>query len=277
MDIAERVSAAVPTAADAWTAVGTITVPSGAKRIKKLKFAVAPDWGLTAGSVRMAPVFRLQGSGLSEQNPHEYLTVFAGHAEVTTGGITMNDLEMVYDVDIPVSEGGTINVDCNSLDEVITAGTAIANVIFDTDASKAANSMAQFIDAAGTTTADVFSAIGTVRIPKTEGAKDPKKIKKLIIAVAVDQGTSAVSLRCVPVIRLSGAGIKGSGTLQYVGRCGYTGEIGTTPSQGIDFDGSIAVIDVDIDINAGGEFNIEQMFITETPTASTIAVGIIYA
>jgi len=137
--------------------------------------------------------------------------------------------------------------------------------------------MAQVIDVAGTTTADAYASVGTVNIPKTSGAKDPKKIKKILIGVAPDQGTSAVSLRIAPVIKLTGAGIIGSGDLEYVGKLGFSGEIGTTPSQGIGFDGMTQEIDVDIDINAGGEIDVEHKFVGETPTASTVAVGFVYA
>lgn len=277
MELASLLDAAVPTAADAWTAVGTDTVPVGVSRIKKIIIGLAPDWGLTAGSVRMAPVIRLQGSGLQEQNPHEYIGKFGGHAEVTTGGISMQDLRVEYDVDIPVQSGGTIDVDCNTLDEAVTAGSVIVNIIYDDKAPVKVNSMAQFVDAAGTTTADAWAALGTVTIPRADEAKDATKIIGLVIAIAVDQGTSAVSLRAVPMIRLSGAGLKGSGKHEYVGQLHSQGEIGTTPSQGIVQDGGYAMIVTDLDINAGGQIVVEQQYVTETPTASTIAVGFLYA
>lgn len=276
MELSEVIDAAVPTGADAWTAVGNFVIPAGVKRIKTIKLAVVPDWGTTAGSVRSAPVIRLIGAGIKEQNPHEYLGVFSSHAEVTTGGISMNDLEIVYDVDIPVQEAGNFDVQCNTLDEAVTAGTVKVNVSYDDKAPTKKNQMAQYVDAAGTTTADVFAAVGTITIPKPESGKDPTKITKLVIGVALDQGTSAISLRCVPTIRLSGAGIKGSGNHDHMGPCSYSGEIGTTPSQGIVQDNGTRMIPVDIDINAGGQIVVEQMFDTETPTASTVAVGLIY-
>jgi hypothetical protein len=224
----------------------------------------------------MAPVLRLQGSGLTEQNPHEYLGKFGGHAEVTTGGISQQDVDIEYDVDIPVQSGGTIDIDCKSLDEAITAGTVIVNVTYDDSAPTKVNSMAQFVDAPTTTTADQYATLGTVTIPKADEGKDPTKIIGLVIAVAPDQGTSAVSLQTTPIVRLSGAGLKGSGTHEYVGKCGFVGEIGTTPSQGIVVDGSTIMIAVDIDINAGGQIDVEQQFADDTPTAGTIAVGFVY-
>ena len=75
MEIAEQVNVAVPAAADTWTDVGTFTVPAGVKRLKKLRFGLAPDWAVTAVSVRAAPVFRLIGSGTLEQGDHQYLGI----------------------------------------------------------------------------------------------------------------------------------------------------------------------------------------------------------
>jgi len=276
MEHSTQLDAAVPTAADAWTTVGSDTVPVGVTRIKKLMIGLAPDWGLTAGSVRMAPIIRLQGSGLQEQNPHEYVGKFGGHAEVTTGGISMQDLEVVYDVDIPVQSGGVVEVDCNTLDEAVTAGSVIVNIIYDDKAPVQTNSMSQYADAAVATAADAWAALGTITIPRADEGKDPKRIRGIVIAVALDQGTSAVSLRTVPMIRISGAGIKGSGKHEYFGKLHSQGEIGTTPSQGIVQDGGYKMHITDIEVNAGGQIVIEQQFVTEVPTGGTIAVGILY-
>lgn len=276
MEHAAQVDAAVPTSADAWTSVGTHVVPVGVQRIKEIKISVAPDWGLTAVSVRMAPIVRLQGSGLQEQNPHEFVGQFGGVAVVTTAGISMNSLSVVYKTDIPVASGGTIEIDCNSLDEVITAGSVIVNIKYDDQAPTQVNSMAQYVDAAVTGTADIWAALGTVTIPKADAGKDPKKITGLVIACAVDQGTSAVSLRTTPMIRLTGAGIQGSGEHVYTGKMHSQSECGTTPSQGIVQDGGTEFIVVDIEINAGGQIVVEQQFVTEVPTAGTIVVGFLY-
>lgn len=277
MELSTILDAAVPTGADAWTTVGSDTVPVGVVRIKKLIIGLAPDWGLTAGSVRMAPIIRLQGSGLQEQNPHEYVGKFGGHAEVTTGGISMQDLQVVYDVDIPVQTGGIVEVDSNTLDEAVTAGTITVNIIYDDKAPVQTNSMSQYVDAAVAGTADVWAALGTITIPRADEGKDPKMIRGIVVAVALDQGTSAVSLRTAPAIRLSGAGLKGSGKHEYYGNLHSQGEIGTTPSQGIVQDGSHMYHIVDIEVNAGGQIVVEQQFITEVPTGGTIAVGILYA
>lgn len=277
MELSTKLNAAVPTAADAWTSVGTDTVPVGVKRLKKIQIVLAPDWGTSAISVRMAPVIRLQGSGLQEQNPHEFLGKFGGVAVVTTGGLSFQDLEVIYDIDIPVQTGGIIEVDCNTLDEAVTAGTVGVNLIYDENPPVKANSMSQYVDAATTGTADAWAALGTITIPRADEGKDPTKVVGVVIAVAVDQGTSAISLRTVPLIRLSGAGLKGSGKHEYFGRCNSHAENGSSASQGIVQDGNWIMRMTDLEINAGGQIVIEQQFVTEVPTAGTIAVGLIYA
>lgn len=267
---------AVPSAADAWTTVATFTVPAGVKRLSKIRVSVAPDWGTTAGSVRMAPVFRLQGSGLLEQNPHEYLGVFGGHAEVTTGGIQQNMLTSEYDLEIPVQTGGTFDVQVNTLDEAITAGTVMANVFYDEKDIVLKNSQSQYTDAAGTTTADSWVTVGTITVPAPQEANRPSKIRMVCFGVAVDQGTSAISLRLAARFRLTGSGIGEGGSHEFVFGGQYSGQIGTTPSQGIDQDNGTVWIDVDIPVNASGTILVEHRFDVETPTASTVAAGILY-
>ena len=277
MELAEQVNVAVPSSADVWTDVGTFTVPAGVKRLKKLRFGVAPDHGVAAISVRTAPVFRLIGSGTLEQGDHQYLGMFSAVSVVTTGGLAQNEMNIEYDVDIPVQSGGTFTPQVNTLDEAITAGTIFVNAVYDDQDAKATNSMSQYIDVAGTTSADAYATVGTITIPKTETAKDPKMITDIYIGVAVDQGTSAISLRQAPVIRMSGAGIKSAGLLDYIGPCQTSSHCGTSASQGVAHDNAtIRIKDVTIDINAGGQILIEHQFITETPTASTVAVGLVY-
>ena len=276
MEISEQVNVAVPSSADAFTTVGTFTVPAGVKRLKAISIILAPDWALTAISVRFAPVIRLIGSGLLEQGDHEYLGKFGGVSVVTTGGLSQNDLKIMYETDIPVQPGGTFEAQVNTLDEAVTAGSVIVGATYDDKAPTEKNSMSQYIDVAGTTTADVYAAVGTFTIPKLESGKDPTRIIAIVIAVAVDQGTSAISLRTTPVIRLSGAGLQNPGLHDYIGKAGSYSHCGSTPSQGVVADGQTEVIPVDIDINPGGQILVEHQFIDETPTASTVAVGFIY-
>ena len=179
MEIAEQVNVAVPSSADSWTDVGTFTVPAGIKRLKMIKVGLTPDWGLTAASVRMAPAFRLIGSGTLEQGDHQYLGQFGGHAEVTTGAIEHHELDLEYETDIPVQVGGTFTAQVNTLDEAVTAGTVLVNAMYDDNDAKASNSMSQFVDVAGTTSADAFTTVGTLTIPKTEAGKDPSNPVRL--------------------------------------------------------------------------------------------------
>lgn len=272
----EILSVDVPSAADSFTDVGTFTVPANVKRAMKLIVVLAPDWSVTAGSVRMAPVLRLTGSGLLEQSPHEYLGMFAGSSTVTTGGASQSMLMMEYDLDIPVQTGGTITPQINTLDEAVTAGVVLVNIFYDENAATAKNNMSQFVDSAGTTTADAFVAVGTFTVPQPSEGKQPKFIKAVILAVAVDQGTSAISLRLASRFRLTGSGIAEPGSHDLVGPSGYSGHIGSSASQGSYQENGTIRIEVNIPVSAGGQILAEHLFEDETPTASTVAVGLLY-
>jgi len=270
----ESLAAAVPTAADSWTDIGTFTVPAGVRRLKKVQVGVAPDWGTSATSIRKAPVFRLIGSGLLEQSPHHYLGPFGGQGMVTDGSASENQSQVEYDVDIPVTTGGTFTAQCNSLDEVITAGTALIAVFYDNEAPKVPNSMSDYVDAAGSTSAGVWATIGTFMVPQAGAGKSPTKIRAVVIGVAVDQGTSAVSLRVASRFRLSGSGINEGGAHEFLGPQGFTGEV--TAGQ-VCLENTTIIVIVDIPVNAGGTILAEHNFTTETPTASTVAMGLLYA
>lgn len=267
---------AVPSSADSFTDLTAIVVPAGHSAIKQVKVSVTPDWGTTAGSVRMAPIFRLQGSGLEEQNPHFFMASFGGHAEVTTGGIHHEQLEEVYDVDIPVKENGTINIAVATLDEAITAGTCRCELMFGQDTPQIKNSQSDYVDSAGTTTADSYAAVGTLTVPVGKDDRQPKRIVQVDMGVAVDQGTSAVSLRCSSRFKMSGSGLGEGGDHEFLGPAAYSGEIGSTPSQGINHSKCIVHERVNIPVNAGGQILVEHQFDVETPTASTVAVGVHY-
>lgn len=269
----EMVSAAVPTAADSFTNIGTIRAPAGMKRVKKAIFSISPDLTVAGNTVRIAPVFRLQGSGLLEQSPHDYLGNFGGHADDTDEGSDYSDGRAEYDVNIPISTGGDIVISCNSLDEVITAGTMQCDLIFDDVEPVQENSMADFVDAAGPTSAGSFTTIGTLIVPEgKEGAK-PTKIKELILAVGQDNGGADYALRLATQFRISGSGLVDPGLHVYSGPQGGSGIVvtGGTYIQG----GSIH-IPVDLTVNASGEIDCEMQYISETPTASTVAVGVLY-
>jgi hypothetical protein len=265
---------AVPTSADSWTDLTNFTVPAGVKRLCKVRFAIAPDVGTSATSVRQAPVFRLTGSGLLEQNPHEYLGPFGGQSMVTSGGVQMENMAVEYDVDIPVQTGGIITVSVNTLDEAITAGTVMANLYYDDKDVSAANCMSQYVDAAAASTADVWTAVGTLTVPAPAPEKSPKKIRAVCIGVALDQGTSAISLRTAPRIRLTGSGIGEGGSHEFIGPTAASAEV---TAGAVAYSKLNARIEVDIPVSASGAIVVEQRFDGEVPTAGTIAVGLLYA
>lgn len=265
---------AVPTGADAWTRIALDSVPADVTRLSKVTFAIVPDNGTSAISVRDAPVFRIFGSGLAEQAPHEYLGMFAGVAVVTDGTMGQENLITEYEVDIPVQIAGTIDVQVNTLDEAITAGTVMYELTYDKEPVSSVNNMATYIDAAMTTTADAFAAVGTIRLPVAAEGKDPTRIKKICIGLAPDSGTSAISLRGALRVRLTGAGIAEGGLHEYLGPSHVISQVtvgANTVSRGT------VMKDVNIPINAGGDVIVEQRLEVETPTAGTVAVGLLLA
>ncbi len=264
---------AVPGSADAWTTIHTFTVPADVKRLSKVKFSVAPDFGTSATSIRVAPVFRLLGSGLLEQSPHEFLGNFGGLSAVSAGAGVVQDNVIEYDIDIPVQTGGTIDAQVNTLDEAITAGTVRCELEFDEEGPKRKNSMSQYADTDLDTTADRWSTIGTLTIPRAGEGKSPSRIRELVIGVAPDQGTSAVSLRVGVRVRLSGSGLTRSGALEF---------LASSAGNEMVTDGVLVYSNmtkrhkVNIPVNAGGQILIEQRVDVETPTAGTIAAGLMY-
>lgn len=267
---------AVPSAADTWTDLPAFTVPAGVKRLTKIRVTTVPDWGTSEISVRGAPVFRLTGSGLLEQNPHEFLGVFFGVAMKTTGGISHSRLIAEYAIDAKVQTGGQIVAQVNTLDEAITAGTSSVNLFYDELEVTSKNSQSQYVDAAGTTTADSWVAVGTFTLPNPGAENRPTKITRICLGVALDQGVNAISLRTASRFRLTGSGIAEGGNHIYEGPKCYSGEVGSTPSQGTNQNDGTVWIDVEVPINAGGQILAEHFFDNETPTASTVAVGLVY-
>ncbi|MCW4049026.1 MAG: hypothetical protein NWE89_04740 [Candidatus Bathyarchaeota archaeon] len=264
---------AVPAAADAWVAVEEFTVPAGVKRIDKVKFSLACDFGAAMTSIRVAPVFRLQGSGLLEQSPHEYLGNFGGLTGVVIGAGTVQDDVIEYDVDIPVQTGGTIEAQVNTLDEAITAGTVRCELEFDEETPTLKNSMSQYGDAALGVVADVWAEVDTITVPRTAEGKSPTRIRELAIGVAPDQGAAAVSLRVGVRVRLSGSGIGRSGALEFLASAAGNEML----TDGIlVYSNMTKLHKVNIPVNAGGQILIEQIVDVETPTAGTIAVGLLY-
>lgn len=269
---AHTTQVAVPAAADSWTDMTAVVVPAGVSRLVKVVIAVAVDEADPAG-VRFAPVCRLIGAGLIEQSPHEYIGPCGNIAAKTTSGAYAAELNPVeYDVDIPVAVGGTIQPQVNTLDEAITAGTCSMCLVFDTGTVKQANSMSQYIDSAMTTTAGAWATIGTITIPQLATGKQPTKIWKIVMAIATDQATIAL-LRCASRFRLSGAGLVEGGLHEFLGPHSGTG---CNTAGILGYDHQRVEIDVDIAVNAGGQILVEHFLTTETPTAGTAILGLLY-
>ncbi len=268
---------AVPAAADTWTTVGTETVPAGAKRLVKARFGLAVDPGATASSIRQALAFRIRGSGLGEQDPHEFVGPCGGYGTTTDGNVSQSYMNIEFDVDIPVLTAGSFTVEVNTLDEAQTAGTVSYCMIYDVTDAKAKNSMSQYVDAAVAASADAWSSVGTITVPQGVTGKEPTVIRKIAVGVGVDQGTSAVTLRLASRIRLSGSGISESGSHEYLGPQGVTAQQGGTPVGSILQDNNVVVYDVNIPVKAGGQILVEQRFDTEVLTAGTIVAGVMYA
>ncbi len=267
----EVVDAAVPGAADAWTAVGTITVPAGVTRLRKILASIAPDFGAT-GTVRYAPVFRLQGSGLQEQNPHEYIGPCGNVTLATSGAGAVEPNNLEYEVDIPVATGGTIDIQVNTLDEAVTAGTVRAQLVFDTGTVGQANSQSQYVDAALTTVADTWANVGTLTVPRMEVGNSPSRIKEIIMATATDQAGLAL-LRCSSHFRLTGSGLAEGGSHEFLGPA--SGTMATTPGV-LAYDKQVVRQKIEMPVNPGGQILVEQLLDTETPTAGTAIFGVMY-
>jgi hypothetical protein len=249
-----------------------ITVPAGMKSIKMCCCALAPDEADPAG-VRFAPVFRLEGSGLGEQLPHHFFGPAGNIATKTTSGaFAFEGGVQKYDVDIPVKEGSTILPRVLTLDEAITAGTLSIALCFSDEAPKLKNSMSDYVDVAATTTAGAWYTIGTLTVPKTTEGKDPTVIRAISMILATDQATLAL-LRCASRFRLSGAGLKHSGPLEFLGPHSGTG---CNTAGILGYSRQIEHLAVNIPVNAGGTILVEHYLTTETPTAGTAALLVMY-
>jgi len=268
----EVVRAAVPTAADAWTDVGTFTMPAGATKIDAVIVSVAPKMGV-AGTVRISTIFRLQGAGLLEQNPHVYVG-HAGDAVLgTTGAGTFQMTPQRYDVEIPIQTGGTVVAQCMTTGEVITAGTVSVQLVYDTAPLAAKNSQSDVIVHAMTTTAGVWAAVDSFVVPRMAEGNSPTMIREVVMAVAPDQAAVAV-LQCAAYIRLSGAGIAEGGSHEFLAT--HFGQMAATP--GVEaYDRLVVRLPITIPVNAGGTIIVEQRIETETPTAGSVLVGVLYA
>jgi hypothetical protein len=272
--MSHTVTAVAPVAADTWTAVGTITVPAGAKSLKKVAFAVAHDAGIAAALIHWAPVFRMIGSGLLEQSPHEYVGNGDDIALVaaTAGQAIANTNPVIYDVDIPVAVGGTIDVQCNSLDEIAT-GQVTALLVFSTEDAKGVNSMSQYVDAAIPAAADAWTTVGTITVPQAKAGNSPKKIKEIVCVFIPDIAATAVSERVATRFRITGSGLDEGGNHEYIGTCQGCGNVVTGPGVYQDL---LVRYPIDIPVNPGGQILVETIHETELCDGGTSIFGVLY-
>jgi hypothetical protein len=274
MGMSHTVTAAAPTAADSWTAVGTITVPAGAKSLKKVVVGYTHDAGVAAAAVHSAPVFRLIGSGLLEQSPHEYVGNGDDIALIaaTAGEAVANDRPAQYNVDIPVSTGGTIDVQVNSLDEVAT-GQVTAMLMFSEEASAGKNNMSQYVDAAIPAAADAWSTVGTITVPQAKEGASPKKIRQIVCQFVPDIAATAVSERVATRFRMTGSGLGEGGVHEYIGSLAGASSVVTGPGV---YDMMDVRYDVDIPVNPGGQILVETIHETELCDGGTSVFGVLY-
>lgn len=270
----ETVTAANPTGADAWTAVGTITVPAGAQSIKKVKIGCISDAGTAAATTHFAPVVRLQGSGLQEQSPHEYpgpgsnIPLIAA----TAGYVIAESNFQEYDVDIPVSVGGNIDVQVNALDEVQTGQTTV-ELDFSPEPAVAKNSMSQYVDAARATAADAWQTVGTITIPQPKAGSTPTRIKEIICGIVPDVAATAVSEMVASRFRISGAGIGEGGNHEFLGNQAGNGCVVTGPGV---YQNVLVRHKTNIPVNSGGQLLVEQRLDTEIPDGGTAVFAVLY-
>jgi hypothetical protein len=263
---------AVPASADTWTTVNTFTVPAGVTRLVKVSVSVAPDMGAT-GTVRVNTVFRLIGSGLLEQSPHEYIGPAGDVVLGTSGAGVLEENNIDYDCDIPVQTGGTIQAQVITPQEAITAGTVRVQLTYDVGTPQAKNSQSQYANAAATTTADAWATVGTLTVPRMAAGNSPDHIEAVTISFAPDQAAGAL-LRTSCRIRLTGSGIAEGGAHEILGPA--NGTMFATPGV-LAYSRCVTQFKVNIPVNAGGNILIEHILDSETPTAGSINVALDYA
>ena len=270
----ETVVADAPVAADTWTTVGVITVPAGVSSLKKLLVGLVPDGGTAAVALCSAPVVRLLGSGLLEQSPHEFVCQGVDIAVIAAAGYVVAEPDTFeYDLDIPVAVGGTIDVQINSLADVMP-GTSRAELMFSEATAGADNQMSQYLNATRTATPDVWALVGTITVPRLEAGRSPTKIREIAMGVVTDAAATAVSERTSARFRISGSGVAEGGSHEFLA----TGSGGCANITGSGcYDRAIVRRVVDIPINAGGQILVEQMLDSEVPDGGEAVFGVLYS
>lgn len=267
----ERVALSTTPTADTWTLVGTFTVPAGVESLKKIGIGISIDPG-AASTARIAPAIRLIGSGLLEQSPHEYLASAGNFASPASGGGAIELKNQEYDVDIPVSTGGTYEVQVNFIAEGAVPMTAKVQATYSPEKASGKNSMSVYVTSAQPTAADAWQTVGIIVVPKMEGATSPKTIKEVCMMHATDQAVNA-TLRSSSAFRLSGAGIAEGGDHTLNGPSG--GAFSVTTGW-YTYENRMVRTKIEIPVNAGGSILVEARIDAELPSAGTVAVGVLF-
>lgn len=270
----ETVVADAPVATDTWTTVDTITVPAGVSSLKKLLVGMVPDAGTAAIALCSAPVVRLLGSGLLEQSPHEYVCQGCDIALIAaTAGYAVAEPETFeYDVDIPVAVGGTIEVQIISLADVMP-GTSRAELVFSAASAAASNQMSQYVNAVRAATPDVWTAVGTITVPRLDVGNSPKKIREIVLGIVSDVAATAVSERTSARFRISGSGVAEGGDHEFLSTGAGGSSVVTGPAV---YDRPIVRRMVDIPVNSGGQILVEQLLDSEVPDGGEAVFGVLY-
>jgi hypothetical protein len=261
---------ATPTA-DTWATIGTFTVPAGVKRLTRIKFGSTLD-APAATIARVLPVFRIMGSGLSEQSPHEYIGSSGGVLGIAANVAALSLEDQSYDVDIPVMTGGQYLVQVNLIDEGAVPMTNKCEVAYDNSESVRKNSMSQYVDAAQPTTADVWTLIGTITIPQLAAGNNPTKIREIVMAHGLDMAVTGL-LRASSRFRLSGSGIAEGGSHEYIGASQGAG-VHAAYAEAFHM-GTVRQV-TNIPVNPGGGVLVECLLDSDIPTAGSVAVALMY-
>lgn len=253
----ESVQAALG-AFNTWLATGNITVPAGVASLKKVIIGVAPDPGVGAATIHLLPVFRLLGSGLLEQNPHQYVAQGCDSAHIAAGLVCNNPEPalMIYDVDIPVQTGGVIEVQHMNITEAFP-GIARCELVFGAEASAGGNNMSDYVTAVAPAAAAAWLAVGTLTVPQLGEGKSPKRIKRIDCGIVPD-GVAAIttSLMVSTRYRLTGSGVAEGGNHHILGNGQAQSCVGA--GEGM-VDRCIVTHHTDIPVNAGGAILVEHI------------------
>jgi hypothetical protein len=270
----ESVYAAAPAAANTWTLVGNITVPAGAATLRKVKIGTAPDPGVAAATLHLAPVYRLTGSGIAEQSPHIFVAQGADCVLVaaTTSLVAAQPAVMIYDVDIPVQTGGIITVEEMSIAEAVP-GSNRCELVFDSAAPSGKNGMCDYVSHVMVTAADSWQTVGTLTVPQVGSGKSPTRIKRVDCGFVNDNLGAVTSLRTSSRFRLTGSGINEGGLHHFLGNQNSGSNVVTGSGM---YDSMIVTHLCDIPVNPGGNILVETILDTELTDGGDSIFGVQY-